>query len=209
MANYEESLKKAEATTTWEVRNRPNWMEIRDAVIIWPDFTGRIRGFHKKLGEKRSFSIVLNDNLFEALHKYEADRKAKTGIDSKFNINYKPLYTEEYRQRMGLEQVMLPTINVKVNYANEENPPLIKLYSTYNGERSHQLLTAETATILDSIEMESADMKISFYSSAEYPESISVYLRTLNVIQVPQKAEFGGKYEGRGTASEMDVEAAD
>ena len=168
-------------------------LSVMDAAIIWPDFTGKITDFHPVLGEKRSFNLILTDEFVEELNRISEES------GTKLRIHDKPLYTDEECATKGVEQVIVHYINVKVNMENAF-PPVVKVYSTYNGKRqAPRLLNKDTIGTLDSMDIETADMVLNLYQSKKgtnkKDQYFSAYLKKLNVIQTPQQAEFEGRYD--------------
>lgn len=162
-------------------------IEVCDGVILWPDFSGRVTDYHPKKGEKRSFNLVLNASMIQAL----SDLQEQTGV--KFRIHQANIYSEMDVKEKGVEQKVLHYINVKVNMDNDY-PPTVTLFTNYNGKRSRVTLNRETIDTLDSTDIESCDMLLNCYVSRMHRDQCSAYLKKLNVIQNKQ-VEFGGKYD--------------
>lgn len=181
-------------------------IEVMDASILWPDFSGRITEYHKVKGEKRSFNLVLNDDMIAAL----SDLQNQTG--SKFRIHQANIYSEDDVRLRGVQQQVLYYINVKVNMDNDY-PPTITLFTEYNGKRSRNTITKESIDSLDVIanDMEACDVLLNCYVSRLHPDQCTAYLKKLNVIQNKQ-AEFGGRYddwENGGSAEDPLLTASD
>lgn len=162
-------------------------IEVMDASILWPDFTGRVTDYHKVLGEKRSFNIVIPDEMLEALRQMEQVN------GTKFRIHEFNVYSEQDVQTKGVQQIVGHYINVKVNMDNAF-PPVVTLFTEYRGVKSKNTLHRETIGQLDSVDMEHADMVLNIYSSKMHPDFCTAYLKKLNVIQNPQ-VEFDGRYD--------------
>lgn len=162
-------------------------IEVMDAVILWPDFSGRVTEYHRVKGEKRSFNLVLNEQFIEALSEIQ-----KTN-GTKFRIRSANVYSENDVKVKGVEQKILYYINVKVNM-DSEYPPVVTLFTEYNGKRSRTSLNRDTIDTLDSTDMVTCDMQLNCYTSRMHPDQCSAYLKKLNVIQNPQ-VEFGGRYD--------------
>lgn len=160
-------------------------IEVMDASILWPDFTGRVTEYNKVLGEKRSFNLVLNPEMMEALTQIQETN------GSKFRIKSAKLHSEDDPKDPNAERLYY--INVKVNMDPMYQPP-ITLFTEYRGKRSRQTLDAQTVGLLDSVEIKSADMMLNIYINKKHPEQCTAYLKKLNVIQEPD-VEFGGKYD--------------
>lgn len=161
-------------------------LEVEDAVIIWPDFSGKVTEYHKTLGEKRSFNLVLNDDAVAALK----DLEKQTG--AKFRIREKTFDVVEVEKSKPIT-IKVHYINVKVNMESNY-PPIVTLYTEYNGKRSHKTLNKDTISVLDRTDIKCADMLLNCYNGKMHPEQLTAYLKKLNVIQEPD-VEFGGKYD--------------
>lgn len=165
-----------------------NKIEVTNASILWPDFTGRVTKYHKNLGEKRSFNLVLNDDMVKAL----ADLQARTG--AKFGIRQANVYSENDIQSKGVQQIVLYYINVKVNMESQI-PPIVNLFTEFNGKVSKTTLNAATIGQLDSIDMENVGVVINCYTNQFDPERCTAYLTKLYVKQSPQTPEFNGMFD--------------
>lgn len=163
-------------------------IEVENASILWPDFTGRVTKYHTVLGEKRSFNLVLNDAMLEALAQWEN----ATGV--KFKLHPCNVYSDNDVQVKGVEQIVMYYINVKVNMDNDM-PPVVKLFTTYGNKKSSCMLNRDTIGQLDAIDMEEADLVINCYTSPMHPDGCTAYLKKMYVIQSPQVPEFNGKYD--------------
>lgn len=163
-------------------------IEVENASILWPDFTGRVTPYHKVLGEKRTFNLVLNDAMLQAL----AEWQTATGV--KFNIHPVNVYSDNDVKVKGVQQIVMYYINVKVNMDNEY-PPIVKLFTTYGDKKSSCLLNRDTIGQLDAIDIEEADIVLNCYTSQMHPDCCSAYLKKAYVIQSPQVPDFGGKFD--------------
>ncbi len=176
---YENALK-----TQFNFKDK-HTIEVMDASILWPDFTGRVTEYNKVLGEKRSFNLVLNPEMLEALRQIEEVN------GSKFRIKSAKLHSEDDMKDPNIEKIYY--INVKVNMDPMYQPP-VTLFTEYRGKKSRQSLDAATVGILDSADIKTADMLLNIYINKKHPEQCTAYLKKLNVIQEPD-AEFGGRYD--------------
>lgn len=191
----EVSLEKAQRTTINIIETPKSLrIEIMDAAILWPDFSGRITQFHKVLGEKRSFNIVLNEDMYHALKNIEESR----GI--RFRIHETDLYSAQDISVRGCEQVKVYYINVKVNLMSAY-PPTITLFTEVQDPktgvltRSRNTLVGDAINNLDHITIVTADCDINIYQSNPEVPFVSAYLKKLNVSQEVQ-LEFGGRWDG-------------
>lgn len=194
------ALENAKKSTLRFIDNHT--IEVMDACILWPDFSGRVTEFHTKKGEKRSFNLVLNEQMLKAL----SDLQVQTG--AKFRIHQANIYSEDDVKVRGVEQQVIYYINVKVNMDNDY-PPMITLFTEYNGKRSRTTITKETVDTLDTIDMVTCDMHLNCYVSRLHPDQCSAYLKKLNVVQNPQ-VEFGGRYDDweEGGSAEDPIQTA-
>lgn len=191
----EVALEKAQRTNI-NISETPKSLriEIMDAAVLWPDFSGRITQFHKVLGEKRSFNIVLNEGMFNALKHLEESR----GI--RFRIHEADLYSAQDIAAKGCEQVKVFYINVKVNLTGSY-PPTITLFTEVQDPktgiptRSRNTLVGDSINNLDHITIVTADCDVNIYQSNPEVEFVSAYLKKLNVSQEVQ-LEFGGRWDG-------------
>jgi len=191
----EVALEKAQRTTI-NINETPKSLriEVMDASILWPDFSGRITQFHKVLGEKRSFNIVLNEDMFNALRHLEETR----GI--RFRIHEADLYSAQDVTVKGAEQVKVYYINVKVNLGGSY-PPAITLFTEVQDPktgvptRSRNTLVGDAVNNLDHISIVTADCDLNIYQSNPEVQFVSAYLKKLNVSQEVQ-LEFGGRWDG-------------
>lgn len=163
-------------------------IEVNDAAILWPDFTGKITKFNTKLGEHRSINLVLNPDMMNEL----ANLEAKT--NAKFKIRYVDVYTEDDVKVKGVQQVTIPYINIKVNM-KAQVPPVIVLHTTYNGKRKRTVLTEDTISQLDSADLTSVCLQFRCYSSPAHEGCLTGYLNKYYAIQAEQQPEFGGKFD--------------
>lgn len=167
-------------------------LEIENVSILWPDFSGRITQYHKTLGEKRTFNVVLNQEMYNTIKAIEA----KHGFQ--FKIHEADLYSEQDVKEKGVDQVTVLYINVKVNIANEY-PPLVVLHTdlvnprTNTHRKSQNTLIGEAISVLDHTYIDHADCTINVYRSNPDAPWVSSYLKKLFVAQVVQE-EFGGRW---------------
>lgn len=161
-------------------------IEVENAAIVWPDFTGRVTEYHKVLGEKRSFNLVLNGDMLNALK----DLESKTGAH--FRIRQAVLHKgDDPKDTKG--DIGVFYINVKVNLESEY-PPIVTLFTEYRKKRSRKTLDKATIGLLDSADLKCVDLILNCYIGRLHPEQITAYLKKLNAIQEPD-VEFGGKYD--------------
>lgn len=185
MANLRE-MAAINAEKSCFIPNENGTIEVQNASILYPDFTGKVTEFHKILGEKRSFNLVLNQEGLETLAAIEKS----TGL--KFRVHFAPLHSGENINDKDVEKIAY--INVKVNMDNDF-PPAITLFTTYMDKRTRKTLNKNTVGILDTVDIQSCDLILNVYVSKKLKsEYVSCYLRKLNVIQEPH-IEFGGKYD--------------
>lgn len=171
-------------------------IEVTDAVMLWPDFSGRVTEFHTKKGEKRSFNLVLNELMLKSL----SDLEKTTG--AKFRVHQANIYSEDDVKIRGVQQEILYYINVKVNMDNDY-PPMVTLFVNDRGKRSRVTLTKDNIDSLDSTDIETCDMVLNCYVSRMHPDQCTAYLKKLYVIQNMQ-VEFGGKYDDWENGTEDD-----
>lgn len=186
---------------------KPTVIEVTNAAILWPDFTGKVTKYHKTLGAQRSFNLAITDEMLVALSEFEQMHGVK------FNIHEVNVYSDNDVENKDVQQQIIRYINVKVNVGNGDGSATATLFTEYNGKKSRTTLTADTIGTLDTADLESADVQINLYTSPAYPESCSMYLRKIYCIQSPQQPEFNGKYdeyfdeEGNYTATDAVVKA--
>lgn len=169
--------------TTWGLDR--GVLEIRDAVLIFTNFSGQANRFGNT---SKNFNVVLPADLKQFL---------EDNVALHVNIHKYP------QNAAGTDDdPCLFYINVKVNMETEF-PPIVTLFTnkqTTGPDGSVSLkkgrVSLEDATIgcLDRVDMERADCKLNLKESKANPGNAVFYLRQLNVIQtiVP---DFGGIYE--------------
>lgn len=178
-------------------------IEVMNASVLWPDFSGRITQFHKVLGEKRSFNIVLNDDMLGMIRELEERR----GI--RFRIHEADLFSAQDIELRGCEQVKVHYINVKVNIENAY-PPTITLFTevqdpkTGTFTRNRNTLVGEAVNNLDRVRVNTADCELNIYQSNPESPYVSAYLKKLNVSTEVQ-LEFGGRWDGWENVTDDDV----
>ena len=169
--------------TTWGLDR--GVLEIRDAVLIFTNFSGQANRFGNT---SKNFNVVLPADLKQFLEE---------NVALHVNIHKYP------QNAAGIDDdPCLYYINVKVNM-DTDFPPIVTLFTnkqTTGPDGSISLkkgrVSLEDATIgcLDRVDMERADCKLNLKESKANPGNAVFYLRQLNVIQtiVP---DFGGIYE--------------
>ena len=146
-------------------------LEIDNAVIIWKNFSGKANRFGNS---NRHFNVVVNKEV--------ADELTKKGV------LVHPYFPEE----KNVGDPLFYSFDVKINFESNY-PPLVTVYTEYNGIKTHNAIGLDSLAALDTISFESADCIVNIYSSTKNPGKASAYLRKLNVIH-RQVDEFGGKY---------------
>lgn len=197
---YEKSL-----NTTFNIIESPKNLriEVMDASILWPDFSGRITQFHKVLGEKRSFNIVLNDEMLSVLRQLEERREIR------FRIHEADMFSLQDLEIRGCEQIKVHYINVKVNMGSAY-PPSITLFTELQDPktgaftRSRNTLEGDAVNNLDHIRLVTADCDLNIYQSNPESPYVSAYLRKMNAKQEVQ-LEFGGRWTGWEHVTDDDV----
>lgn len=192
------AAEKAEKSTLRFVDDHT--IEVMNGVILWPDFSGKVTDYHPKKGEKRSFNLVLNDEMIRTL----SELQEQTG--AKFRLHQANIYSEVDVKEKGVEQRVLFYINVKVNIDNDY-PPTIILFTEYNGKRSRTTVTKDSIDTLDSMDMETCDMLLNCYVSRMHKDQCSAYLKKLYVVQNKQ-VEFGGRYDDWEESAEDPIQTA-
>jgi|LGOV01.1.fsa_nt_gb hypothetical protein len=148
-------------------------LEIRNAHIFWTNFEGRENRFKNAT---RNFNVAINEELAAELNK-RGWRVRDVDLKGEGDEVLAKLYF----------------VNCKVNM-DSAYPPMVVLYSEYRGKRSRTSLDIESVSILDTVEIQMADLVINSYESPSYPGKVTGYLKKLNVIQEPS-VDFGGKYD--------------
>lgn len=191
MSNRIELAVKNAAKTTVKFINGGK-LEIRNASIIWPDFAGN--GKYAK--GKRTFNIVCNSDVLNAIKTYTDYLKEKTGHVVEFTFHKKPLYTEDEVANKNCEQEEFVYITVKVNMGSV-NPPKAFLY-TVNAdtkEKKREKLDATTICTLDNSDLETVDVLLNLYVSPQFENKCSAYLDTIHATLSPTTPLFGGDYD--------------
>lgn len=142
------------------------YLEISDARILWPNFSGRPDAYNPE-GGKREFNLLIPDQeIYDAL----MNDKNKSGVS--WNVKSKT-YED------GSERMWLP-VKVKFN----SRGPAIYLDTGKNRVR----LTEETVGILDNIDIIKVDLDIRPYDSEKGRNSYrTAYLSSLWVYQRPDR----------------------
>lgn len=150
-------------------------LEICDASILWPNFSGREDRFGNS---QRIFKLCISEEL------------AKEMTDLGFNvkkIDINAIHDEKDNP------VPLYFVNVVVNM-DSPYPPTVTLFSIFRGKKNRRPLNKDTVGELDSIDIKSCDMTVNCYESKKFPGKKTCYLKKLNVIQ-SEDYDFGGKYD--------------
>jgi hypothetical protein len=157
----------------------PKTLEVDNAVIIWKNFSGKA---NKWKNTARYFNLVITKDLADVLNNLIVDAKG-----NKVSFNVHKLVDHD------TDEAQFYYIPVKVNM-DSAFPPIITVYTDFNGNRSHNALNSETVGTLDSITFDSADLVLNISDSKVNPGHPSAYLKKLNVIH-HKVVEFGGKYD--------------
>lgn len=161
-------------------------IEVMDASVIWPDFTGKETEYNRKLGENRTVNLVLNETMVGQLNELESYTGAK------FRIRTKEVYDDPNDERRDT----LYYINVKVRM-DGDYPAICKLFTKFpDGKVTNKLLNADTVCVLDSALNDATCIDLSFkqYINKNHPEQCTAYLKKIYVTQ-EAKLDFGGKYD--------------
>jgi hypothetical protein len=145
-------------------------LEVENAVIIWPNFSGKPNRFGNTA---KYFNLAITKEVADEL--------------SKRNFNVHEMTDKE------TNEILFYFVNIKVNMESAY-PPIITVYTNYRGVKSHTSISADTVATLDNIQIESADCMINIYCSKANPDRPSGYLKKLNIIQ-HKVVEFDGKYD--------------
>lgn len=136
--------------------------EVRDAEILWPNFTGAAKEFNDE-GD-RNFVVVIDEKVAEQMH---AD-----------GWNVKCTIPDEENP------VQRCVIKVTVKYRNKlgdkvKNPPRITMISS----KGHTVLTEETVDVLDAVDIKTVDLQARAFEwgpiRGEY--GITAYLKKMYV----------------------------
>ena len=150
-------------------------LEVQDAVILWPNFSGRTNKFGNSA---RTFNLVVTEEVAEKMT--AAGWRVRTiSLQNIVDENDKP--------------VNLYFVNIKTNM-DSAYPPIVTLFTKFKGKKSRRVLDINTIGELDSVDIEMADCLINCYESRNFPGRITGYLKKLNVKQ-SEEVEFGGKYD--------------
>lgn len=171
-------------------------LEIRKAVIIFTNFTGKANKFGNT---SKNFNVVLPPDLKDYLE----------GQDIHVNIHKYPNSKD-----LGPDDPVLYYINVKVNM-DTQFPPKVTLYvdkqttdatGAVISKKSKATLTEETIGCLDRADLDRVDCTINFRESSTSPGNAVFYLRQLNAKQT-KIPDFGGAWEDFDEDSIDPVEA--
>lgn len=154
----------------------PKILEIRNAVLIYTNFEGRANNFGN---QAKNFNIVISEKVKEDL-----ENGWLNGL--KVNVHSAGGKTPD--------EPVIYFINVKVNML-VQYPPIVTLFTDYNGTKSKNSLDDVTISCLDRVDMFRCDVKINIKESKKTRPGWAVfYLRQLNCIQY-KNPDFGGAYE--------------
>ena len=158
-------------------------LEVLNAVIFWPNFSGKPGKFDPKGAAvgKRTFNLAI---LPEAVEDFKRQG---------WNVKEKDI--PEITDDDG-NPVKLSFVNVKCNIDGPV-PPTVTLFVDYKGKKTRRPLVGDQIGELDSVDFESADCIINPYANRNYEGRVTGYLRKLNVVMEKQE-EFGGKYDDWG-----------
>lgn len=194
MSNFLEMKENEAAKTTCAIINNRQ-LEIRNAVLIWPDFAGE--GKYAK--GKRTFNIVCNTNMINEITGYlkwfNDNKKENKDVITSLTFHRKPIYTDDEIAEKNCQQADLVYITVKVNM-NAKTIPTMFLYTTKaDGTPARQKLDATTCGTIDRVDAEKVDIIVNLWCSPEFPDKMSAYLDTIHVTQSKQTPLFGGDYD--------------
>lgn len=153
--------------------NERGGFEVRNAYIFWTNFRGEANKFGNST---RNFNLAVSKEMGKQLL-----------------INGWRVREREVIDNHGDVEGVLYFVNIKVNM-NSKNPPMVSLYSEFKGIRNKRALDIDTIGELDRIDIQTCDLVVNAYESAQFPGKITGYLLKMNAIQQPD-IEFGGKYD--------------
>lgn len=153
-------------------------LEIQNAFIFYRNFAGKPDRYGNAT---RKFNVAINEEVAKEL--------AAKG----YTIHHKPSIPEKdsYGNIVGGSNYV-DYIEVKVNM-DAEIPPTIAIFVEYNGIKRKKALDPVTVGELDRIDILSADCIINLYTSPNYNNKCTGYVKKLYAIQDSQE-EFDGKY---------------
>lgn len=168
----------------------PRVLEVRNAVLIYTNFQGRPNNFGN---ESKYFNIVITPEMKEQI---------ESGYLNGLKVNI------HETARKNPDDPVLYFINVKVNML-VKYPPIVTLFTDYNGQKSKNSLDDVTIACLDRVDMDRCDVKINIKEAAKTRPGWAVfYLRQFNCIQY-KNPDFGGAYEGWDDPLESPVNPVD
>lgn len=153
----------------------PRVLEIRNAVLVFTNFAGRSNKFGNC---QKQFNIVVDEKT-----KDDLKNRKLGGLD----INIHSIDPKEPGDPT------LYFINVKVNML-VQFPPIVTLYTDYNGQKRKNSLDDATIGCLDRVDMKRCDVKLNVRESKTRQGWGIFYLRQFNCIQ-EINPDFGGAYE--------------
>lgn len=156
-------------------------IEIRNAVLVYKNFSGAKTRFSGNAPAPRNFNFVISEAVRDALLNGAIKSKGKP---LKVNIH----------QIGGREEgdPVLYFINVKVNMRTDF-PPKIFLHTNFNGVKKRTALSEETINTLDTIDLSRCDLKVNVRESSQREGWAVFYLGQLYCLQ-SEVREFGGAY---------------
>lgn len=149
-------------------------LEVRDAHLFWTNFAGRENQYGNKA---TTFNLAVTPDVAAMLD--EMGWRVR-------DVDLKDFQTKEVIEKLYF-------VNIKVNM-DSNYPPIITAHSEFKGKRSRTTIDADSLSTLDAVEIQTADCIINMYSSKQYPDKVTGYLRKLNLIMEPA-IDFGGKYD--------------
>lgn len=168
----------------------PRVLEVRNAVLLYTNFEGRPNNFGN---ESKNFNIVITPEMKEQI---------ENGYLNGLKVNI------HETSRKNPDDPVLYFINVKVNML-VKYPPIVTLFTDYNGQKSKNALDDVTIACLDRVDMNRCDVKINIKEAAKTRPGWAVfYLRQLNCIQY-KNPDFGGAYEDWDDPLEPNPEIAE
>ena len=154
----------------------PRILEIRNAVLLYTNFEGRPNSFGN---DAKNFNIVISQKMKEQI---------ENGYLGGLKVNIHKTATK------NPDDPVLYFINVKVNMLNKY-PPIVTLFTDYNGHKSKNALDNVTIACLDRVDMSRCDVKLNIKESVKTRPGWAIfYLRQLNCIQY-KKPDFDGAYD--------------
>ena len=194
---YEEAVRVACNESKFELLINGD-LNVENAAIIFKNFAGDPTRVNPQ-GGKRTFSLVLNEDMARRLHASGWNIKVKeikdVYVEGENGITVSwPDYDANYRERF--DNAMIYTeivVNENANY-----PPNIYKVTELDGEKSMIQVPPAQYYRLDKEELFSVDVVIHPYMhgrSIANPDAKKGYLRSMYAMAMPVN-DFGGKYAG-------------